>query len=100
MPDGLAATEGERPGWRSWVVRVTWLPWMLRVTWIAVAAVGWPAVSSAVSDRSDAVEAVATAGAVVVWVAGVVAMAIPATVSLTAVRVIVPVAPSRDSPRS
>ncbi len=70
---------------------------MLRVTWIAVAAVGWPAVSSAVSGRSDAVETVATVGATVVWVAGVVAMAIPATVSLTATRVIVPLAPARRS---
>ena len=34
--------------------RAVWLPWMLRVTWIAIAAVGWPAVTSAVSDRSDA----------------------------------------------
>ena len=73
--------------------RTTWLPWMLRVTWIAAAAVGWPAVSSAVSDRSDAVEAVATAGAVVGWVVGVGAMAVPATLSLTATRVIVPLAP-------
>jgi hypothetical protein len=93
MPDRPAATERERTGWRSWIGRVTWLPWMLRVTWIAVAAVGWPALSSAVNGRSDAVENLATAGAVVVWVAGVVAMAVPATVSLTAVRVIVPVAP-------
>ena len=60
--------------------RAVWLPWMLRVTWIAAAAVGWPAVTSAVSDRSDAVEAVATVGAIVAWVVGVVAMAIPATV--------------------
>ncbi len=73
--------------------RTVWLPWMLRVTWIAIAAVGWPAVTSAVSERSDAVEAVATVGAIVVWVAGVVAMAIPATASLTATRVIVPLAP-------
>ena len=73
--------------------RTVWLPWMLRVTWIAVAAVGWPALTSAVSERSDAVEAVATVGVIVAWVAGVVAMAIPATASLTATRVIVPLAP-------
>ena len=73
--------------------RAVWLPWMLRVTWVATAAVGWPAVTSAVSERSDGVEAVASIGVVVAWVAGVVAMAIPATVSLTATRVIVPLAP-------
>ena len=73
--------------------RTVWLPWMLRVTWIATAAVGWPAVTSAVSERSDAVETVATVGVIVAWVAGVVAMAIPATASLTATRVIVPLAP-------
>ena len=73
--------------------RIAWLPWMLRVTWIATAAVGWPAVSSAVSDRSDAVEAVAMVGGAVGWVAGVGAMAIPATLSLTATRLIVPLAP-------
>ncbi len=73
--------------------RIAWLPWMLRATWVATAAVGWPAVSSAVSDRSDTVEVVATAGAVVGWVVGVGAMAILATLSLTAPRVIVPLAP-------
>ena len=73
--------------------RAVWLPWMLRVTWVATAAVGWPAVTSAVSERSDGVDAVASIGVVVAWVAGVVAMAIPATVSLTATRVIVPLAP-------
>jgi hypothetical protein len=66
---------------------------VLRVTWIAVAWVGWPAVSSALRGRSEAVEAVATVGAAVAWVAGVAAMAVPATVSLTATRVIVPLAP-------
>jgi hypothetical protein len=73
--------------------RISWLPWMLRATWIAAAAVGWPAVSSVVRGRSDAIEAVATAGAVVGWVVGVGAMAVPATLSLTATRVIVPLAP-------
>ena len=89
----MPGTDDDSTRRRSWVLGVAWLPWMLRVTWIAVAAVGWPAVSSAVSGRSDAVATVATVGAVVVWVAGVGAMAIPATVALTAVRVIVPLAP-------
>ncbi|HWM20911.1 MAG TPA: hypothetical protein VNO51_14565 [Ilumatobacteraceae bacterium] len=93
MPHRPAETDGERSVWWSWLLSVAWLPWMLRITWIAVAAVGWPAVSSAVGGRSDAVDWVATVGSVVAWIAGVVAMAIPATVSLTAVRVIVPLAP-------
>jgi hypothetical protein len=84
---------GERTVWLPWAHGVTWLPWALRVTWIAVAWVGWPAVSSALHGRSEAVEAVATVGAAVAWVAGVAAMAVPATVSLTATRVIVPLAP-------
>jgi hypothetical protein len=91
MPYRLAgADRADRP---SWVLRIAWLPWMLRVAWIAVAAVGWPAVSSAVNERTDRVETVATAGAIVVGVAGVAAMAVPATTALSAVRVIVPLAP-------
>jgi hypothetical protein len=76
-----------------WSRVVTWLPWVLRATWIAVAWVGWSAVSSALRGRSDAVETVGTVGSTVVWVAGVAAMAVPATVSLTATRMIVPLAP-------
>jgi hypothetical protein len=72
---------------------MAWLPWMLRGTWIAVAVVGWPAVSSATSGRSDPVETVAAVGVTVGWVIGVGAMAVPATVSLTATRMTVPLAP-------
>jgi hypothetical protein len=89
----MPGTDGDPKRWRSWVLSLAWLPWMLRVTWIAVAAVGWPAVSSAVSGRSEPVAIVANVGAVAAWVAGVGAMAIPATIALTAVRVIVPLAP-------
>jgi hypothetical protein len=70
-----------------------WLPWLLRTTWIVAALVGWPAVSAAAHGRSEAVDAVAAAGATVAWVVGVVAMAVPATTSLTATRVVVPLAP-------
>jgi hypothetical protein len=91
MPYRLAGPDRvDRP---PWMPRIAWLPWMLRITWIAVAAVGWPAMSSALDGRTDRVETVAMAGAIVVWVAGVVAMAVPATTALTAVRVIVPLAP-------
>ncbi|MGH9132848.1 MAG: hypothetical protein ACRDZZ_02850, partial [Ilumatobacteraceae bacterium] len=76
------------------VDRTTWLPWGLRVVWIVIAAVGWPAVASAVDGRSDAVRAVAAVGATAIWVLGVAAMAIPATLALTATRVIVPLGPA------
>ncbi len=75
------------------MLQAEWLPWLLRAAWIAVAIVGWPAVSSAVRGRSDAVDVVATVGTTVAWVVGVVAMAVPATVSLTATRLVVPLAP-------
>ena len=89
----MPRTAGDRTESLPWAGGVRWLPWVLRATWIAVASVGWPAVSSALRGRSDTVEAVATVGVTVVWVAAVVAMAVPATVSLTATRVIVPLAP-------
>lgn len=69
-----------------------WMPWVLRLVWVATAVAGAEAVAAAVDDRSEAVRTVATWGAAAGWVAGVVAMAIPAVVSLTATRVIVPVA--------
>lgn len=69
-----------------------WMPWVMRLTWVATAVAGAEAVAAAVDDRSEAVRTVATWGAAAGWVAGVVAMAIPAVVSLTATRVIVPVA--------
>lgn len=66
------------------------MPWLLRASWVLVAVAGSPAVAAAVEDRSDPVRTVATAGAALVWLAGVVAMAVPATASLTATRLVVP----------
>jgi hypothetical protein len=69
-----------------------WLPWLLRLAWIATGVAGSSAVTDAVAPRSTGVELVATWGAAAGWVVGVAAMAVPATLSLTATRVVVPLA--------
>jgi hypothetical protein len=69
-----------------------WLPWVLRILWIATGVAGSVAVVDAVDDRSAGVELVATWGGAAGWIAGVAAMAVPATLSLTATRVVVPLA--------
>jgi hypothetical protein len=57
---------------------------------VAVAIAGSPAVSATLEHRSEAVRLVGTIGASLGWVVGVAAMAVPATVSLTATRIVVP----------
>lgn len=64
---------------------------MLRAAWIGVLWAGGAAIDGATVGRSDLVAAVATYGAGLAWLTGVAAMAVPAVVSLTAVRVVVPV---------
>lgn len=81
MPDRRPPTPSER-----------WAPWVLRAVWVVVVWAGGAAIDGATADRSDAVRAVATWGAGALWVVGVAAMAIPAVVSLTAVRAVVPLA--------
>lgn len=66
------------------------LPWLLRLVWVGVLVFGSNAIDGATATRSDAVGSAAIWGSAVVWVAGVAAMAIPAVVSLTATRVVVP----------
>jgi hypothetical protein len=70
---------------------VTWLP---RVTWVLTGVFGWPAITGALEGRSDAVRLIGTVGAVVVWLIGVGAMAVPAVATLTAMRAVVPLAPA------
>ncbi len=67
-----------------------WTPWLLRAAWVAVGVFGSAAVAEAVEDRSDAVRLVALVLAGAAWLCGVAAVAVPATVTLTAARVIVP----------
>jgi hypothetical protein len=69
---------------------VRWFPWVVRAAWVAVAIAGAAAVAAVFEDRSDAVRVVGTIGTSVGWVIGVAAMAIPATASLTATRIVVP----------
>lgn len=86
--DQRTTPDADVPGTTS--SAVTWLPWVLRLAWIATGVAGSTAISEAVADRSDATAAVVTWSAAAAWVVGVAAMAVPATVSLTATRVIVP----------
>lgn len=67
-------------------------PWFARLAWVGVLVLGDPAIDGATADRAEAIRTVARFGGLALWVAGVAAMAIPAVVSLTASRVIVPVA--------
>lgn len=64
--------------------------WGTRLAWLAVAIVGGRAIGDAVESRSDPVQVAATAGAWAGWAAGALALAVPAVVTLTAARVIVP----------
>jgi hypothetical protein len=66
------------------------MPWVLRLAWVAVLVLGDPAIAGATVERSDLVQAVAEYGAGITWLLGVCAMAIPAVISLTATRALVP----------
>ncbi len=62
----------------------------MRMGWVGVLVFGGNAIDGATTGRSEAVVAVATWGAGVAWLLGVAAMAIPAVISLTATRILVP----------
>ncbi len=66
------------------------LPWVLRVVWIGVLLTGGRALDGALADATDVATAIVQWGAFVIWVLGALAMAVPAVVSLTATRVVVP----------
>jgi hypothetical protein len=68
------------------------VPWLLRGAWIAVVLLAIPALDGAFEGRSDNVHDVARIVGAALWVIGVAAMAVPAVVSLTATRVVVPLA--------
>jgi len=69
-----------------------WLPWAARAAWLAVALAGGAAIDAAVSDRSDAVRWTATVGGWVIWGVGAAALMIAAVRSLTAIRLLAPLA--------
>jgi hypothetical protein len=66
------------------------LPWILRLAWVGVLVTGSNAIDGATATRSEAIGTAATWGAGAFWVVGVAAMALPAVVSLTATRALVP----------
>lgn len=68
------------------------VPWLLRLAWIAVLVAGGAAIDGAAAGRSDTIGDVARYAGFAGWVIGVAAMAVPAVVSLTAARVVVPLA--------
>ena len=68
------------------------VPWLLRGAWLAVVVLAMPALDGAFENRSDTVHDVARIVGAALWVIGVAAMAVPAVVSLTATRVVVPLA--------
>lgn len=64
--------------------------WPARVAWVALALVGPDALSGALDGRSTAVRAVVAGGLWAGWVGGLVALLVPRSAALTALRVIVP----------
>lgn len=65
-----------------------WLLWAMRVGWVLLPLVGGPAAASALGDR-----ATGTTATVLAWSGfglGLIAMAVPRTLSLTVLRVVVP----------
>lgn len=67
------------------------LPWVLRLSWVAVLVAGGPALDAASASDDTAVGDVLGWVGLGAWIVGLIAMAIPAVTSLTAVRIVVPV---------
>jgi hypothetical protein len=74
------------------VTRVLEGPWPARVTWAVLPLAVGPALAAALDVRSGAVARTGSAVAWAVWAAVLVAVLIPRTVSLTAVRIAAPAA--------
>ena len=68
------------------------VPWALRAGWVAVLLLGGPAIDGALAESSDGAAGAARWLAFAGWVVGVAAMAVPAATTLTATRLVVPVA--------
>ncbi|MEZ5298726.1 MAG: hypothetical protein R2697_21325 [Ilumatobacteraceae bacterium] len=66
------------------------VPWILRLVWIAVLVAGGAALDDALAGAGDTAAAATRWLALGGWVLGVAAMAIPAPVTLTLTRVVVP----------
>lgn len=68
------------------------MPWVLRLVWIGVLVAGGAAIDQATTSSTTGFADVVRYAAFGGWFAGVCSMALPAVVSLTAVRLIVPIA--------
>jgi hypothetical protein len=66
------------------------MPWVLRAVWIGVLVAGGAAIDEATASSADSFGDAVRYASLAAWFAGVCAMALPAVVSLTAVRLIVP----------
>jgi hypothetical protein len=78
---------GHSDGWQPRLA-----PWLLRVVWIVVGVAGSSAIDAALADQAASARSAVQVIAGASWVIGVAAMAIPAVVSLTATRLLVPIA--------
>jgi hypothetical protein len=75
------------------VSRVSVALWLLRVTWLVLPVAMVPCAADALADRSTGVAAVTAALLWLAWGAGLVALLVPSTSGLTAVRSLAPAAP-------
>jgi hypothetical protein len=73
--------------------RVTSSLWVLRAAWALLPVVMLPALADALTDASGPVQVVAATGLWVGWGAGLVALLVPSTSGLTALRLLAPAAP-------
>ncbi len=90
VPDATEHERHPRPPGASRLDR--WLPWLLRATWAGVGYFGSNAIESALEGRSDAARTTLMLACGVIWLVGVAAIVVPAVITLTAMRMLVPVA--------
>ena len=64
--------------------------WVSRALWLAVGVAGWFALGGALDDRAGTAAVVVQIGAWAAYAAGVIALVVPSTVSLTALRMVAP----------
>jgi hypothetical protein len=73
-----------------WPMIDTWWPWILRVLWIILPFTAGPLFGDALSDGTRAVQVTGTVGLWGLWACGLLATAIPHTLTLTPIRILAP----------
>lgn len=68
----------------------TWWPWILRVLWIILPFTAGPLLGDALSGSTRAVQVTGTVGLWGLWACGLLAAAIPHTLTLTPIRILAP----------